>query len=417
MNKKKIHIIGGGIIGLCSAWYLVKDGYQVTIIDKNDLTDGTSFGNAGMIVPSHFVPMATPGVITQGLKWLLNSKSPFYVKPRLDSELIQWLWHFYRSANTKKVKEAMPILYAFNQRSKELYRAIAANGDFKFNYEEQGLLMLYKTAKQAKKEAELAEKAHQLGIRAAILDNQDLKKLEPDMDLEVLGGIYFPGDAHLYPNQLMTQMVTKLRHLGVQFITGKTISDFKLLGGKIIGLLDNKGEVTLVSEVLLTAGSWTSQLLKKAGIKIFLQDGKGYSVTLKKPPLRPRIPTILTEAKVAITPMGKDLRIGGTLELSGLSPKINQKRVQGILESIPAYYKNISLPTIETEKVWKGFRPCTPDGLPYIGKSATISNLLVGTGHGMMGLSLGAATGKIISQLATGQKTMLDIYPFRLNRF
>ena len=417
MNKKKIHIIGGGIIGLCSAWYLVKEGYQVTIIDKNDLTDGTSFGNAGMIVPSHFVPMATPGVITQGLKWLLNSKSPFYVKPRLDSELIQWLWHFYRSANTKKVKEAMPILYAFNQRSKELYRAIAANGDFKFNYEEQGLLMLYKTAKQAKKEAELAEKAHQLGIRAAILDNQDLKKLEPDMDLEVLGGIYFPGDAHLYPNQLMTQMVTKLRHLGVQFITGKTISDFKLLGGKIIGLLDNKGEVTLVSEVLLTAGSWTSQLLKKAGIKIFLQDGKGYSVTLKKPPLRPRIPTILTEAKVAITPMGKDLRIGGTLELSGLSPKINQKRVQGIIESIPAYYKNISLPTIETEKVWKGFRPCTPDGLPYIGKSAIISNLLVGTGHGMMGLSLGAATGKIISQLATGQKTMLDIYPFRLNRF
>jgi D-amino-acid dehydrogenase len=157
--------------------------------------------------------------------------------------------------------------------------------------------------------------------------------------------------------------------------------------------------------------------LKKAGIKIHLQDGKGYSITLEKPKVRPRIPTILAEAKVAITPMGKDLRIGGTLELSGLSQQISTKRVQGILASVPDYYKNLPLPDQDIAKVWQGYRPCTPDGMPYIGSSRKLSNLFVGTGHGMMGLSLGAVTGKLLSELMTGQKPMLSLAPFRLDRF
>ena len=158
-------------------------------------------------------------------------------------------------------------------------------------------------------------------------------------------------------------------------------------------------------------------LLRKAGIKIYLQDGKGYSVTLEHPGLRPRIPTILSEAKVAVTPMGNDLRIGGTLELSGLSQKINQKRVEGIIESVPKYYKNIAVPFGTQTKIWKGYRPCTPDGMPYIGPSDTITNLFVGTGHGMMGLSLGAVTGKLLSQMIIREKPMLATEPFRLNRF
>ena len=413
MKRQKIHIIGGGIIGLCSAWYLVKEGYEVTIIDKNDFSEGTSFGNAGMIVPSHFVPMATPGVITQGLKWLLNSKSPFYVKPRLNIDLVQWLWHFYRSANERQVNQSMPILYAFNERSKELYRAIATENGFNFGYEERGLLMLYKTDKQAKEEEELADKAYQLGLKAEILDQQGLKKLEPAMELDVRGGIYFPGDAHLYPNQFMAQMVTSLKQQGVHFLAHKAIIDFKIKGAKIEALVANTGEMISVEKVLLASGSWTGEILKKAGVKIHLQDGKGYSLTLKNPKIRPNIPTILSEAKVAITPMGDDLRIGGTLELSGLSNKISQKRVEGIIESIPAYYKNLEVPYAPSTKIWKGYRPCTPDGMPYIGKSTAMTNLTVGTGHGMMGLSLGAATGKLLSEIITKQQPMLDIRPFQ----
>lgn len=417
MKTDNVHIIGGGIIGLCAAWYLKQEGCEVTVIDKNDFTNGTSFGNAGMIVPSHFVPMATPGVIAQGLKWLLNSKSPFYIKPRFNADLIQWLWHFYRSANAKQVTEAMPVLYALNERSKELYRAMVTENDLNIGFEERGLLMLYKTQKQAAEEEELAEQAHQLGVKAEILDKKGLKALEPEMDLDVLGGIYFPGDAHLYPNQLMKVLKARLKQRGVSFISNTSIVDFEIKGSKIEGLLTSDGRTIAVNNVLLSSGSWTGLLLKKAGVKIHIQDGKGYSVTLEKPNFRPRIPTILSEAKVAITPMGNDLRIGGTLELSGLSPKISEKRVQGIMESLPAYYKNLEVPYNKETKVWKGYRPCTPDGMPYIGKSGNLSNLFVGTGHGMMGLSLGAVTGRLLSELMTDQKPTIDVHPFRLNRF
>ncbi|MEO0505739.1 MAG: FAD-dependent oxidoreductase [Bacteroidota bacterium] len=417
MRGKTIHIVGGGIVGLCTAWYLNKAGCKVIVVDEHSLTEGTSFGNAGMIVPSHFVPMATPGVIQKGLKWMFNSKSPFYIKPRLSMELVQWLWQFYRSANAGHVHKVMPILFELNERSKELYKTMAKEQDFDFGFEEKGLLMLYKTKKQAEEEQILAEKAYQLGVKAEVLDANGLKRFEPEMDLDVLGGVYFPGDAHLYPNHLMAQLVNRLKQSGVTFLSETSIVDFTIKSARIQSLLTDADKAIPVENVILSLGSWTGHLLRKAGIKIYLQDGKGYSVTLENPGLRPRIPTILSEAKVAVTPMGNDLRIGGTLELSGLSQKINQKRVERIIESVPKYYKNIAVPFGTQTKIWKGYRPCTPDGMPYIGPSDTITNLFVGTGHGMMGLSLGAVTGKLLSQMIIREKPMLATEPFRLNRF
>ena len=417
MRGKTIHIVGGGIVGLCTAWYLNKAGCKVIVVDEHSLTEGTSFGNAGMIVPSHFVPMATPGVIQKGLKWMFNSKSPFYIKPRLSMELVQWLWQFYRSANAGHVHKVMPILFELNERSKELYKTMAKEQDFDFGFEEKGLLMLYKTKKQAEEEQILAEKAYQLGVKAEVLDANGLKRFEPEMDLDVLGGVYFPGDAHLYPNHLMAQLVNRLKQSGVTFLSETSIVDFTIKSARIQSLLTDADKAIPVENVILSLGSWTGHLLRKAGIKIYLQDGKVYSVTLENPGLRPRIPTILSEAKVAVTPMGNDLRIGGTLELSGLSQKINQKRVEGIIESVPKYYKNIAVPFGTQTKIWKGYRPCTPDGMPYIGPSDTITNLFVGTGHGMMGLSLGAVTGKLLSQMIIREKPMLATEPFRLNRF
>lgn len=418
MKTDKVHIVGGGIIGLCSAYYLAKAGCDVTIVEKNDFSDGTSFGNAGMVVPSHFVPMAMPGVISQGLKWMLNNKSPFSIKPRLDIDLVSWLWNFYKSANLTKAEVSMPVLYALNQRSKELYKNMAAENAFEFGFEEKGLLMLCQTEKHFKEEESLAIQARQLGLQAEVLNLKALQNLEPEMDLDVLGGIYFPGDAHLNPNKLMDQLIAHLKQLGVKFLTNTSIVDFEIKSGKIESLLSIEGEVIPVHNVLLTSGCWTADLLKKAGVKIHLQDGKGYSLTIDKPKSCPRIPTILSEAKVAITPMGDSLRIAGTLELSGMSTKINKKRVAGILESSTRFYKNLDLPSdISNTEIWTGYRPCTPDGMPYVGRSEKLNNLFVGTGHGMMGLSLGAVTGKVLSDIMTEQKTFIDIDPFRLDRF
>lgn len=417
MKQPHVHIVGGGIIGLCSAWYLVKAGCEVTIVDAQDFEGGTSFGNAGMIVPSHIIPMAAPGVISQGLKWLLDDKSPFYIKPRLNLDLATWIWNFNKSATTKHVQRCMPLLYAYNELSKTLYRELAEEDCFNFGFSESGLLMLYRTAFHQEEESILAEKAIAVGLDAQLLDHAGVQTLEPELDLDILGGVYFPGDAHLYPNQLMSQMKAVLKSKGVAFIGKTKVKDFSFRGNVISALHVENGDAISVEHVLLSSGSWSARLLKKAGVKIHLQDGKGYSITLENPTLRPKIPTILSEAKVAITPMGDDLRIGGTLEISGLSPKLNMRRVEGIVESIPKYYRNLTVPFSSATPIWKGYRPCTPDGLPYLGDSPQVKNLTIGTGHGMMGLSLGPASGKLLAEQITGAESSLDISAYRIDRF
>jgi D-amino-acid dehydrogenase len=414
--KKHIHIIGGGIIGLTSAWYLLEDGQEVTIIDKGDLNDGTSHGNAGMIVPSHFVPMAAPGVISQGIKWMFDSRSPFYIKPRLNADLLGWLWRFYRSCNATHVQRCMPVLYDFNEWSKQLYKAFSQEDDFSFCFEEKGLLMLYKTKHQEEEEAEMAHKANQLNISAEVLSATALEALEPDIALDVRGGVYFEGDAHLYPNRFIHQLQRQLQARGATFMTGTEVVDMDYTGGQISKLtLSDRTSVT-VDQVVLSGGSWTALLLKKLGVNIHLQDGKGYSFTIKNATTRPRIPTILTESKVAVTPMGDDLRIGGTLELGGLSSTVNKKRLEGIINSLPKYYPQLQVSPSDLENIWVGYRPCSADGMPYIGRTKALTNLIVATGHGMMGMSMGPATGKLVSQIVNDQDTSLDLSLFAIER-
>jgi D-amino-acid dehydrogenase len=413
----KVHIIGGGIIGLCSAYYLNEAGIDVEVIDKSDLSEGCSFGNAGMIVPSHFVPMATPGVITKGIRWMFNSKSPFYIKPRISLELGQWLWQFYKSCNKKQVERAIPALRDLSLFSKKLYQDLARNPDLSFNYEEEGLMMLFKNLKTQQEEIETAEKANDIGIEARILNADEVKGYETGTDTNVIGGVFYPGDAHLHPNILMSQMINYLKKRGVSFRGKTTVTGFDYDSGKIKMVKTATGENIRVEHLVVAGGSWTPKVLKFLGVKMLLQDGKGYSVTLKNQQERPKIPSILTEAKVAITPMGMDLRIGGTLEISNLSSRINKNRVEGILESVPKYYPEIAVTMPEEKLIWHGFRPCSPDGLPYIGASQKFKNLTIASGHAMMGLSLGPATGKLIAEIIQNQSSSVSIQLFDPHRF
>lgn len=413
----KIHIIGGGVIGLCSAWYLAQEGHEITVIDKTDLSDGTSHGNAGMVVPSHFVPLATPGVIAKGIRWMFDKRSPFFVKPRLNRELLQWIWQFYRACTPEMVDRAIPSLKHLNEWSRDLYREFAANPAFDFDLENKGLLMLYKDKKTAREEIEVAEKAHEMGLEAQLLSPAEVQQLETGVKVDVLGGVYYPEDDHLYPNTFMQQLVKELKGLEVKFETGKSVVDINTSNGKAENILLSNGQTIPVEHLVLAGGSWSAKLLKKSGVKILLQDGKGYSMTYKSPASRPGIPTILTEAKVAVTPMGNDLRIGGTLEISNFSEKIHKYRLEGILNSMPRYYPELTLPALDQKYVWQGYRPCTPDGLPYIGKSKKVENLVVATGHAMMGMSMGPGTGKLVAQVLQDQPLSMEIDLFRVDRF
>jgi len=413
----RVHIIGGGIIGLSSAWFLRKEGFEVTVVDARDLQEGTSHGNAGMIVPSHFIPLAAPGVIAKGIKWMFSPKSPFYIKPRLSLELLEWLWTFYRSCSAAHVERSMPVLRDYNLWSKQLYRELAAQPEFEFCFEQKGILMLFKEAKTEAEEFELADQAAELGLEAQKLSAEATRALEPGLKLDVRGSVYFPGDAHLYPNLLIRQLTAALKDQGVEFLTGATVTDFNAQNGKITHLKLSDGQQIPTTRVVLAAGSWSAGLMKKLGLKLLLQDGKGYSVTLSSPDKRPGIPSLLSEAKVAVTPMGDDLRIGGTLEISNFSPKVDRLRFQGIMESLPRYYPELHPEWQDLSKVWHGYRPCSPDGLPYMGFSKKYDNLLLATGHAMMGLSLGPATGKMVADLMAGKQPAVKVDLFDPARF
>lgn len=414
---KNIYIIGGGIIGLLSAYYLEKQGHQITIIEQTDMSDGCSYGNAGMVVPSHIIPLAAPGMISKGLKMLFNSQSPFYIKPRLSGSLLKWGYHFYKASTEKHVKYAIPILRDIGLLSRKLYTAIAQESTFNFGFKEKGLLMLYKTEAVEKEEMETAHIANKVGIEAHILSAKEVQALETEVEVAVRGGVFFPKDAHLTPQIFIKELINDLKNKGVQILDNTEVIGFEKQNAQVKTLITHKGKLAQAEEIILAVGAWSPILTEQLGIDLPLQSGKGYSFTLKNREKNVQIPSILTEAKVAVTPMGSDLRFAGTMEITDIDQSINMQRVSGIVQSIPEYYPAIQVQLPEKQEIWKGLRPCSPDGLPYIGRSKYFKNVVIATGHAMMGVSLAPATGKLVQELIDSQPLSMEIDAFAPDRF
>jgi D-amino-acid dehydrogenase len=411
-----MHIIGGGVVGLCSAWYLQHAGYQVTVIDKSDMQNGCSFGNAGIIVPSHFVPLASPGVITQGIRWMFKQRSPFFIRPRMDPDLLRWLWRFYRSCNSSHVARTISVLKDFHLLSKSQYLDFNGREEFDFDFSNHGSLMLYNSNKGRHEEHENAEKALALGLQVTELSQQDVSRIQKGVRCDVLGGLLYHDDAHFYPDKFILQLQSELKDLGVIFKTGMSVTGFKTHHDKITHLSMGDGESTPVKEVVLACGAWSGKLAKTLGLRILMQDGKGYSMTFRNYTPQHYLPSILTEARVAVTPMGSDLRVGGTLEVSNFSSVRRLARVAGILDAMYQYYPDFPELGPGDVDIWQGFRPVTADGLPYIGRPQKYSNLIIAAGHAMLGMSLGPATGLCVSEIARGVPTSLPMDLFNVDR-
>lgn len=410
---KKVSIIGGGIIGLCSAYYLAKEGHQVVVFDKSDMSDGCSYGNAGMIVPSHVIPLAQPGMIAKGIRWMFDSQSPFYVKPRLSSDLIKWGLQFYGHANNKHVEKSMPALRDLSLLSSELYQDFALENS-SFFYEKKGLLMLYKTDKVGEDIRHEGEKAASLGLEVDFLSKAEISRLETGTKTDVIGGVHYKSDSHLYPQKFMQFMKEELRKMKVEIRSNTLVNDFEIQNNTVSKIITDKGTFS-TDEVVLASGSWSSELARKLNIKISLLPGKGYSFTLNNQQQKPIIPSILCEGKVAVTPMNNDIRFGGTMEIThNQDTKINQKRLHGIVNNINEFYPDLKIEMPKEKDTWHGFRPCTPSGLPIISRDAKIKNVTLATGHSMMGLSLAPATGKIITEIISGKVTSVNTNMFQL---
>ncbi|WP_296383274.1 FAD-dependent oxidoreductase [Winogradskyella sp.] len=411
---KNVIIIGGGIIGLCSAYYLQKEGHKVTIVDQSNLDTGASYVNAGYLSPSHIIPLSAPGVMKKGIKWMLDSSSPLYIKPRLDLDFLKWTWAFNKSCNANHVKKAAPVIRDISVLSQKLYEDIKTSENFTSHYEKKGLLMLCKTQKALDEELELAEKASELGLSARGVSPKELKELEPNVEINALGGTYFECDHHSTPQEFMTEMISYLKKEGVTFYINEKVEDIEVKNQNITALKTNK-QTLMADEIILAAGSWSSFLSKKLGLNLLLQAGKGYCINTERE-TGITIPAILAEAKTAITPMNGFTRFAGTMEIAEINHNINKKRVEAIANATSSYYPNLKLTQDEKDNVACGLRPVSPDGLPYIGKSAKCKNLTIATGHAMMGWSMGTATGKLVSEIIDDTKTTMKINIFNPDR-
>ncbi len=412
---KSIVIIGGGIVGLSTAYFLQKEGHQVTVIDKSDISAGASFVNAGYITPSHIITLASPGMIAKGIKWMFNSASPFYMKPRWDMDFFKWSWYFHRASTKEKVEKAIPVIKDINILSRELFEDIKASGDLgPFQLERKGLLMLYKTDKAGQHEMEVAEKAKLLGLEVEELDKAQLAQLEPNVKIDAKGAIHYICDGHTTPTEFMPKMVHYLKNSGVVFRTDEEVIDIKFKNDMLVGVVTSNG-IYKADEFVLAAGSWSGILAKKLQLQLPLQAGKGYCINVERS-TGIRLPAILMEAKVAVTPMNGFTRFAGTMEFSGINTIIRKERVEAIVRAATNFYPDIIINDEEKMATQSGLRPVSPDGLPYIGRSTKFNNLVFATGHAMMGWSLGPATGQLVSEIIDNKKTSMDITPFSTDR-
>ena len=414
----KVTNIGGGIIGLSSAYYLSRSGWEVTVLDKGDFLDNCSYGNCGYICPSHFIPLATPGVVKQGLKWMWNSKSPFYVQPRFDRNLLSWGMKFMRSATKKHVETAAVPLRDIALLSKKEYESWLSVPGFDFAYESKGLLEIYQTGSGGEHARHTVEKAHELGLAdTKLLSQEELQALEPHTRIIAKGAIHFNCDAHCYPNKLMQQLIAFLGKEGVRLLPNQEVIKFERSGNSITKVITNGG-VFDQDETVIATGSWGRETAQLLSLKIPLMPGRGYSVTLEDSPYKVNYPSVLVEGRAAITPMdGNKIRFGGTMEITSHKTPPRMKRVQGILDAVKRYYPDFDVSMPPTEKIWYGYRPCSADGLPYIGRVKKYSNLTVATGHSMLGLSLGAGTGKLVGEIINNQPASMELKPFNVERF
>ncbi|MDX1437491.1 MAG: FAD-dependent oxidoreductase [Anaerolineales bacterium] len=409
----KILVIGGGVIGVCSAYFLQKEGHSVTIVEQAEPGSGCSYGNAGLVVPGHAGPLARPGIISRGLRWLMNDQSPFFIKPRLDPALLAWLWNFWRNSNPQKALASARALNPLAQASRELTSQIIETESIDCDFRDRGMLQLFRSEEELLATAEEEQQYAIPGLEPQVLDNPQARELEPAIREEVAGALLHPRDGSFDPAAFVRGLADAFEREGGSVRPHTEALDFDVDGGQVRRVSTSRGEFA-PDLTVISAGALTPHLGSRLGLKIPIQPAKGYSLTYRAPPAGPRVPLLLGEDWVAVTPMGDKLRFAGTLELVGHDPTINARRVSAVAAA-PRRYLHLDneLTLLET---WSGARPATAHGLPVIARPPGLTNVIIAAGHGMLGMTLGPATGSLVAALAARRDPEIDMQPFSLGR-
>lgn len=408
-NKEKhVLIVGAGIAGLTTAYYLNQKGFEVTVFERFNGDDNSSYGNAGLVAPRHIIPLSSPGVINKGLRWMFKKESPFYIKPRFNKDLASWLWKFKKSATQKHVDEAGPVLRDMLFRNQDLLIELEKNEGLDFDFHKNGHLTLCETERTLNKEIVNAKKANELKVPTQILSAEEVFEKEPDVPKNIKGAVFYPKDAHLHPGKLMNGLKKLLKASGVHFKVNTKVIDLCQKSPDHVEIKTSHHKIVKGTDVVLCSGTWTPNLLKKLHINLPVQAGKGYSITLKNPATLPTANFLIADKKVAVTPMGNSIRFAGTMEIVDEKDKsITKSKVRALKKAIIQFYPQYTMNNLDGKEVWAGLRPCSPDGLPYVGKLDSFDNIFVSTGYSMVGMSLSLAGAEMITQLIEDGKAKL----------
>ena len=409
-------VIGAGAVGVCSAYYLAQRGLRVTLVDRDDVCAGCSYGNAGLLVPSHSVPLAAPGVIWRALRWMLNPESPFYIRPRPSLELVSWLWKFRAACNADHVARAMPVLRDLTVTSVDLFAELNEACESDFGFEKIGVMYVYDTDEGLREGIEEAEHLKVVGLEAEPLDRSGVSECLGGVETIAIGGVFHPYDGHVTPAEYVRAVAERFESDGGRVERSTEVQGFEVDGRRVTGVVTNHG-LLQADEVVLAAGSWSPAIARHLGIKLPIQPAKGYSVTYRKPEGYPPLPVIFGESRVAATPMGDTLRLAGTLELAGMDLSINRRRVDAVAGALGRYFPALDASGLELIEEWAGLRPATPDGLALLGRWPSYDNLTLAAGHAMLGVSTSPASGTLVAQIVTGEQPFTDIAPLDPARF
>ncbi len=409
-HKVDVLIIGGGAIGLSAAHYLQRAGRAVTVLDQKAVAAGSSSGNAGHIVPSHIVPLAAPGIIGTALRWLRDPKnSPFGMRLSADPTYLSWLLQFAAACSARNVRGAIPALKALGALSARNFSRLVRDEALNCAYNQTGLLFLYKTRAALDAGRHEAELLHQHGLPADVLDEALVHWREPAALPDVIGGVHYTGDASLDPARFLRALADRVIARGADVRENTPVTVLESAGERVTRVRTSAGDFE-AEQVVLAAGAWTPQVARGLGLNLPVQPARGYSLTARAGVALPRQALLLGERRVAVTPMGEQLRFTGRLELSDLDTTPSPEHIAGIERAVREYLAiDERLRLVGT---WAGLRPTTPDGVPIIGLSPRHKNLIIATGHAMLGLSLGPGTGQVVAELAMGKTPSIDLGRF-----
>lgn len=412
---KHVVVVGGGVIGLASAYYLKKLGMDVTIIEKDQFGMACSKGNQGWVCPALHEPIPAPGLVSESFQMLLKKDSPLYIKPSAVPRLSSWLTQFTKYCNEEAFKKGEKALLTLSKSTLSLFDSFEADG-IEFELYRKGMLFAFldETKLQHKLER-FKEVAKLYGHASPVhLHAKEIHDMEPTLSKNVIGGIYLDQQYHIRPESLLKGLVKKLEEMGANLYANTEVVDLERKGQHVVAVKTAK-ESFEADNVVLAMGAWSEKLTKKLHYKLPLTAGKGYSMTISNPNHQLEHPLYLGDTKGGITPFNNAVRIGGTMELSGTNLNFDKKRMQRIRSSAALYLKGEI--GGDQEEEWVGMRPMTPDGLPVIGKVPEMENAYIATGHAMVGMSMAPATGKIMSDLISRDNTEFDISAFKPSRF